>query len=764
MSISTNIRAALAASLILVAVLATAPIASAGTATAVGQGAIVYEASPGQANTITVTMLQPNLVKFTDSAATFATMTANTGCKAFAGPPVIMLCTNQYIAQVDVHGYDGDDQLIMTPGSGADTGVWFEGGAGNDTLIGGDGNDSLYGGSYLTPHASDGADTVTGGPGGDSIITGDCGDTVTGGAGGDRIYLLGGNVTADGGADDDEFYARESDCAQGDDLKGGTGNDRFDASGASGLWLNNSQASGWPADVPASVSLDDVANDGPLTGTPLLNVHADIEGILTGPEDDFLVGDDDDNVLFGGQGVNFYYPGAGSDRLQGGAGEDIVDYSAHTNSITVDLDHYNGFADLGSGERDYLAAIDSVWSGSGDDTLTGGVDDNFISSGGGNDVIKGGYGEDTADFSDFTGPVNVSLDGQANDGAPGGHGNVDVEDIIGGDGADTLSGDTADNVLDGGPGADKMSGGGGLDVIDYSFRDQNVTANLDGSPGNDGEFGEGDSIAADVEGLVGGSGSDTLTGNASDGLIIGGDGSDQITDPGGEDFISGGANNDTINVYDGASDAISCGDGPDGLRADPVDDVDTDCEFVSRDAPPVTNTTPPAAVSTTLAAFPSLIKSNSITFTFSSNQPGSVFVCTVDGRRTGCTSPFVMPNLKDGIHQFTVFASLNGNIDQSPETAWFTVDTTAPTIAVQRAKSHCVGRTGEKIRIIGTDRGAGQLVVKLGNKTLAKGTIAKGVSTRVTRTQLRKYGKRLRVTASDAAGNSRSKSVMLKRC
>ena len=69
---------------------------------------------------------------------------------------------------------------------------------------------------------------------------------------------------------------------------------------------------------------------------------------------------------------------------------------------------------------------DTLSGGGGDDVLTGGVDDDrlfggddsdtFIAEPGADDVF-GGPGYDYADYSSRTQPINVSLDGAANDGA-----------------------------------------------------------------------------------------------------------------------------------------------------------------------------------------------------------------------------------------------------------------------------------------------------------------------------------------------------------
>src|SRR5436189_223508 len=124
----------------------------------------------------------------------------------------------------------------------------------------------------------------------------------------------------------------------------------------------------------------------------------------------------------------------------------------------------------------------------------------------------------------FAGAV-VSLDGLANDGVPDfnvSDDNVmpDVEGVLGGHGADVLTGNGLDNLFDGGPGADELTGLGGADVADYSSRTTPVTVDLDGEAGDDGESGEGDTVDNDVEDVWGGAAADRLTGNGEQNFLV----------------------------------------------------------------------------------------------------------------------------------------------------------------------------------------------------------------------------------------------------
>ncbi len=147
------------------------------------------------------------------------------------------------------------------------------------------------------------------------------------------------------------------------------------------------------------------------------------------------LGDDNDYGLVGG-GIAVILGGAGNDDLTGGSGADLLD------------------------------------GGPGNDSLAGGEGDDLLDGGPGADTLVGGNGgDDVADYSGRTSAVYVSLDGVSNDGEVGEADNVSsgVEDVLGGSGNDTLTGDLASNLFDGGAGADTFIGGGaGTDFVDYS--------------------------------------------------------------------------------------------------------------------------------------------------------------------------------------------------------------------------------------------------------------------------------------------------------
>jgi Ca2+-binding RTX toxin-like protein len=127
----------------------------------------------------------------------------------------------------------------------------------------------------------------------------------------------------------------------------------------------------------------------------------------------------------------------------------------------------------------------------------------------------------------------------------------------------TVNGGDGDDVLFDGDGAGRReiySGGNGIDTANYSLENRAVSLTLD-NVANDGEPGEGDLVASDVENLTGGPQSDTLTGNGADNHLRGERGTDRLSGLGGADTFDEGP------TASGA-DIISGGSGTDRVRYD----------------------------------------------------------------------------------------------------------------------------------------------------------------------------------------------------
>jgi Ca2+-binding RTX toxin-like protein len=158
-------------------------------------------------------------------------------------------------------------------------------------------------------------------------------------------------------------------------------------------------------------------------------------------------------------------------------------------------------------------------------------------------------------------------------------GNEGDDTLIGSSHNDLIDGGAGNDVIQGGLGDDTLIGGAGFDTVTYADRSVTVKVSLDSTKlwvvGQNGEAGENDSIAADVENLTGGSGNDFLRGNALANIIHGGAGNDTIEGglgndslygDAGNDLLYGGAGNDML-VGGAGADTLVGGDGDDFLDA-----------------------------------------------------------------------------------------------------------------------------------------------------------------------------------------------------
>jgi Ca2+-binding RTX toxin-like protein len=256
--------------------------------------------------------------------------------------------------------------------------------------------------------------------------------------------------------------------------------------------------------------------------------------------------------------------------LDGGEGTDTLDYHRWSSGVEVDLlrgaatgvylgreGGVRGFENAVGGSGDDLLIgdhgpnlligndrDDRIFGNGGDDILIGGRGDDYLEGGEGNDiyVFAGGkLGKDTIfevgdrdrfgrvndphdllDFSDFPGPVEISLNRTSAQvlGAGGEEPIHDlvltilsatgIEDVIGSAYDDRIMGNERNNTLWGGEGNDWLYGGAGDDV-------------LYGGPGNDR--------------LYGNRGDDRLAGGEGDDWIDGGAGTDLLFFPGAEEGV-----------------------------------------------------------------------------------------------------------------------------------------------------------------------------------------------------------------------------------
>ncbi|OYU35509.1 cadherin-like domain-containing protein [Novosphingobium sp. PASSN1] len=471
--------------------------ASSGQLVDQGDGTWIYYAVPGAPANVTLSYQVSDGIASAAGSATLALSgAAQTQLTGTAAADKLTLA-----ASGTVSGLAGNDTL--TGSAGADT---LNGGAGADTVKGQagadrfvaaatDGNDSYNGGTEIDTYdlsattaaatvnlalgvstsTQTGADILTG----IENVTGSAGnDSLTGDANANRLVGLAGNDTLVGAAGNDTLIGGlGNDTLNGgagtNTMMGGLGNDTYIVTSATDV-LNENGGDGIDL-VQASVTwtLGAGTENLTLSGTAAINGTGNAAANV-------LVGNAAANIITGGAGDDTLSGEAGNDTLDGGAGIDAAVYASATKAVVVNL--ATGTATGGSG-TDKLIGIENAVGGAGADTLTGDANANFLSGGAANDVLNGGLGDDlllgglgndklaggagidTASFETATMAVTVNLVTGLATGGAGSDTLSLIENVIGGAGADVLTGDANANTLLGGAGADRLISGGGADIL-----------------------------------------------------------------------------------------------------------------------------------------------------------------------------------------------------------------------------------------------------------------------------------------------------------
>jgi Ca2+-binding RTX toxin-like protein len=375
----------------------------------------------------------------------------------------------------------------------------------NETLLGDDGIDTLNG--------NGGADQLLGGAGGDFLYF-DAADTISGGAGYDHAFAItpdavvvnlylaeveavqgnAGNDQLDGSGIIDLIDLALYGQGGADDLRGGFGNDTifFDAddtvaNGGDGTDF----AWAFGETRPVTVSLQNQQLEivwGGAGGDTISaigrNVAIQIDG-MSG--DDIITGGNANSILIGNGGADQITGGAVGDQLyfdhldtvvNGGGGFDYA-FVHNALGVNVNLATQQLEAVFGGFFNDVLDASGMtstayLLGNTGADQLLGGSADDIVFFDHQDTVVQGGAGYNFAYANNVgTNAVTVNLVGQGFDTAWGGFGG-DVLDatgkatsvvVVGLDGADTLSGGSANDTLSAGNGDDLLKGNGGSDTI-----------------------------------------------------------------------------------------------------------------------------------------------------------------------------------------------------------------------------------------------------------------------------------------------------------
>ncbi|MGV0758504.1 M10 family metallopeptidase C-terminal domain-containing protein [Tistrella mobilis] len=404
------------------------------------------------------------------------------------------------------------------------------------------------------------------GRGDDKITSGSFDDVIDGNLGDDKISAGGGADVLRGGGGRDHLLGQNGD----DILVGGAGADRLDGGGGFDIASWEGSLDGVLVDLSnqTATAMSATAERSDATGDTLVS----IEGAIGSAANDSLYGSNSDNILRGGDGGDVLRGYGGADILDGGSGTDTASYYYATGGVTVDL--ASGSGSSGEAAGDQLISIERL-SGSnvGGDNLAGNNANNVLTGFGGNDVLRGRGGADTLDGRDGTdtitytdSSIGVFIDLEAGTGQGGdAQGDVilNVENVHGSQGNDTLEGTSGDDilrgfggddVLRGRGGADLIEGGSGTDTLTYYEASAGVHIDLDAGLGYSGEA-TGDQFTS-IEIVHGSNYADTLEGSSAAETLRGFGGNDVLRGDGGADILDGGAGIDTASYYTASSGVV----------------------------------------------------------------------------------------------------------------------------------------------------------------------------------------------------------------
>jgi Ca2+-binding RTX toxin-like protein len=402
--------------------------------------------------------------------------------------------------------------------------------------------------------------------------------------------------SAYGGAGNDTIIGSQA----GDHLAGGSGDDFISGQGGKDHIYGDSGFNIDPITRVLSVS------------TLVVPSLSYVDSLLAGRDE--IQGNDGDDIIFGDHGIITQAPGTlrilttgwvtrietaepgngNDDLISGGTGNDSILAGSGADDVTGDDGDDIIFGDHGKMEltvrgigEPILIQIDSTApTYGGDDTIRGNAGTDVILSGAENDLVYGDLGNDvligdfamvtfdrglaTSIFSLFTtlGGQDTIFGGSGNDTAPLPNEFDKVHDVlIGGAGADSLSGEYGNDVLVGDNARIQMPNAvvRTIDVIDSTVG------------GNDTILGgAGDDIAMGIAGddlIFGHSGADTLIGDSASIVLDtrgpGGVGSVESVShsSGGNDTIHGNEGDDVI-IGGAFADVINGGDGDDIVLGD----------------------------------------------------------------------------------------------------------------------------------------------------------------------------------------------------
>lgn len=320
------------------------------------------------------------------------------------------------------------------------------------------------------------------------------------------------------------------------------------------------------------------------SGDNYIDLGSGDDEALTAYGDDIIHGGAGNDQMSSQGGYNQFFTGTGADTVSGGSGNDWVHGGAHGDDAS---DRFTGRGeDAGMGHfgdtLDYTLADGAVTfntrlgtvSGPGAGVKVEYADDGSVSLTQMTDTFLGFERYHGSNFNDRFITRHFT-----------------TEQFFGGDGDDTFLATSGSKLFDGGDSDLYYSDApfdAGFDVVDYALSSGSVHADLRLGEGtfslSNTTFTDGNPDThkyVDIDGLIGGRGSDVLIGDRGDNLLDGGRGSDDLTGHGGADtfrFVKQYRDSafDTITDFTHGEDALQLvGHRAAGGRVNAFGDLDT---------------------------------------------------------------------------------------------------------------------------------------------------------------------------------------------
>jgi Ca2+-binding RTX toxin-like protein len=418
-------------------------------------------------------------------------------------------------------------------------------------------------------------------------------DKLYGKDGNDLIYGGNGNDWIEGNEGDDNLYGEDG----SDTLIGGTGDDKYYISDLSDSLVEKPDEGTDTVYSSITYSLEDNLDNLTLTGAGVINGQGNsLTNIVIGNiANNSLYGEAGNDQLEGQAGDDILNGGSGVDQLYGGSGNDQY-YIDNINDIAIEIDAQDGDQDIvyssvsytlsaylenltlieiglidGTGnERNNVitgntnsnilngkAGNDIIYGNSGFDTLLGDEGDDLLIGGLDPDILNGGNGTDTASYLTALNDIIANLSNSTtNTGEAQGDTYISIENLIGSQFNDLLTGDNQTNhlwglngndLLDGLQGADIMEGGLGNDTYNLDNPGDLLIEGLNQGIDTVNAF-TSYTLAPNLDNLILIEGSSAINGNGNDlnNMIIGNSQTNTIDGGAGDDIIYSGLGRDIL--------------------------------------------------------------------------------------------------------------------------------------------------------------------------------------------------------------------------